>query len=368
MVLLKFTNEVLEKMQDKKERYNHKYSKWYYGYSEELKEDYFALSERIKKRSDKINDCLNLWNWDAYHLNKKLHLKTVNRCMNNRFCPNCRKWDLAIAIHNMKKPFNDLLNKGYYPYLVTLTVPNVPGEELRDTIDKMNKAFRKFFDLFSQSISNGRKGFSERLIEFDGALKVLEITTRTNDDGSVRDFHPHFHCIFFSTEYYEGLFQKTIPGAWSDKRQSQNFNSHMDIHIMKLWKMCYDKIRMSVKNYENMSDDWWELYHCDIRELDDNGIYEVMKYTFKDTDIVNYYAFKTLVVSLENKRIRQGYGILYGLKLENETEGEVQTLELEIEEKPEQLLTRAIKELITVYHSYEKISTRKCLEELKNLE
>ena len=366
---MKFTNEVLQKMEEKKIKYNSQYSKWYYGFSEELRNIESVTAERFKKKSDKINDCLNLWSWDAYHLNKKLHLQKVNRCMNNRFCPNCRKWDLAVAIHNFKKPFNDLLNKGYYPYLVTLTVPNVSGEDLKDTIDRMNKAFRKFFNALNyELVGTTRKGFSERLIQFDGALKVLEITVRTDDDGKVIDFHPHFHCIFFSTEYDESLFDKNILGAWSNKRNEYNYNSHMDIHLMKLWKMCYDNIRLSAKNFDNMSDDWWDLYLCDIRELDDNGIYEVMKYTFKDTDIVNYYAFKTFVISLEKKRIRQGYGVLYGLKLENETEGEKQDLELEIDEKPEQLLTRAIKELITVYHSYEKISTHKCMEELKNLD
>lgn len=365
-----FTNEVLKDMKIKKDIYNEQYSRWYYGYSKELESELLAYSKRIKKRGDRIQDCLNLWVWDAYHKNKLLDLQKVNRCMNNKFCPNCRRWDLASCIHNFKAPFTELLKQNYYPYMLTLTIPNVLGEELKDTIDKMNKSFRKFFDLLSQDTCSGRKGFSERLIKFDGALKVLEITVRTSDDGRVIDFHPHFHCIIFSTEYDEYLFEKKIPGAYSKKRKKQDYNSLLDIHLMKLWKMCFDGIRMSVKNYENMSENWFDLYLCDIRELDEGGIYEVLKYTFKDSDVKNYYIFKTLVYSLDNKRIRQGYGVLYNLKCENETDGEKQDLEQYLikKENPEQLLTREIKTLITEYHDYKKISRFKNYEELNNLD
>lgn len=105
---------------------------------------------------------------------------------------------------------------------------------------------------------------------------------------------------------------------------------------------------------------------CDIREMDSSGIVEVLKYTFKDTDIVSYSVFKNLVMALDKKRIRQGYGILYNVKLENETEGEVLSLEdyLTEEEEAENLLTYEIRELITVYKEYRKISRRKADSEL----
>lgn len=361
-----FTNEVLEEMYSKLE-HNKKYMNWYYGLSKEFGHAH-AYSERIVKRGNKIGSCLDLWLWDKYEKNKLLDLQKVNRCMNNRFCPNCRKLDLAISIHNFRMPFNELLAQGYYPYLLTLTVPNCTGKQLRQMIDFMNKSFRKFFNAFNYPLDGvTTRGFSERLIQFDAALKVLEITH--NKDTNL--FHPHFHIMLFSKDYDESLFNKNIPGAWSNKKNCLLYNSLMDLHIMKIWTMCLDNVRMTSKNYDLMSNEWHDLYMCDIKEMDDKGIYEVLKYTFKDSDIGNYYVFKNLVMALENKRIRQGYGLLYGLKCENESEGERQNLEdyLEVDKKetPQQLLTKELQTLIKDYHVYRKISRFKAYNELNNL-
>lgn len=356
-----FENEVLEEMQRRKFNYNRQYAKWYMLMSEELKDSLKSYSRKLKGRSDRINNCLNLWQWDIYKKNKLMDLQRVNRCLNNRFCPNCRKWDLAGAIHNLRKPLNQLLLEGYYPYLVTLTVPNIRGEELRRTIEKMNKAFRKLFGAYSYSLDGKTKGFQDRLMEFQGAIKVLEITYNSTNDT----YHPHFHCMFFSEEYDESLFKKDTIGEYSNKRQSYNFYSSIDIQIMKLWTLYYKEIRLTIDNYNNI--ELQDCYMCDIREMDSAGIVEVLKYTFKDTDIVNYSVFKTLVIALDKKRVRQGYGILYRLKLEGDTEGEILSLEdyLEKEEDPEKVLTHEIRELITDYKEFRKISRRKVDSEIE---
>ncbi|MPN56655.1 hypothetical protein SDC9_204345 [bioreactor metagenome] len=135
--------------------------------------------------------------------------------------------------------------------------------------------------------------------------------------------------------------------------------------MMKLWTMCYREIRLSECNYNNI--ELQDCYLCDIREMDSSGIVEVLKYTFKDTDIASYHVFKTLVMALDNKRIRQGYGILYNLKVEGDAEGEALLLEeyLEEAEEPEFLLTHEINELITDYKEYRKISRRRSDEEIQ---
>lgn len=360
---MEFTNDILKEMKIKKD-YNAIYSKYFYKLSYEFNPESKRYNS-LRKKSDRLNDCLNLWLWDIYHVNKVMDLQKVNRCMDNRFCPNCRKLNLAHAIHNFSPHFKQLLDDGYNPYLLTLTVPSVTKDKLKNTIDCMNKSFRKFFDCFSQDIASGRKGFSERLIKFDAAYKVLEITCNNFDNT----YHPHFHVIIFSKEYDSYLFKKNIPGPFRKKSNSYSQNSLMDLHCMKLWKMCFDNIRLSKKNFNLMSNNWADLYICDVREMDYHGIYEVMKYTFKDADIKNYDNFRTLFLSLEFKRIRQGYGLLYNLKCEEEEEGEKQSLEefLEKEETPEQLLTQELNQLVTVYKDYRKISRFKAYEEFNNL-
>lgn len=370
---MELTNEVLQKMKDK-QQYNITY-KSYYGYlaNENRVEGltkFNSMGLKYFKRSQRIGSCMTFWDWDIYHRNNLMDLNKVNRCMNNRFCPNCKKLDLAKFIHGYGKIFNNMLFENYNPYLLTLTVPNVKGCELKSEIEKMNKSFNRFFKAFSQPIGKGEHGFKDRLIFFEGALKVLEITYNKKTDT----YHPHFHCMMFSKDYNEGDFKKHIKGAWSNKKQEYLYNSEIDIQIMKLWYMCYNKIRLSSKEYLNLSNNWFDLYMCDIREMDCDGIYEVLKYTFKDTDINSYEVFKTMVLSLENKRIRQGYGLLKNLKCEDIDEGTELSLDdfLQVDKKetPEKKILQGIQSIIKDYTSYRKISRRKnnYEEELNNLE
>lgn len=335
-------------MKEKKE-INGAVSKYFYAMHMENE----GVSDRYKKKSERILDCLNLWLWDAYHSNKLLDLQKVNRCMDSRFCPNCRKFSLASTINNFSPQFQKLLREGYNPYVMSLTIPNVTAEELKPTIKKLNETFRKFFKKLSYSIES-REGFPERLIQFDGALKVLEITYNKKE----RTYHPHFHIIMFSQEYDESLFDKFIKGAYSTKRKQFDYYSLMDLHIRQLWTMAWNGIKFTSDNFHNMSENWWDLLQADIRECDESGIYEVLKYTFKDSDIANYNVFKNMFTALDGQRVRQGHGLLYNLKAEEEAEGEKQSIEnyLEKKENPEQLLTREMNDLITVYRDYRKIS------------
>ena len=347
---MEYTNEILTKINAKKQ-VNSMFSKWYWKMGIETKDEQIT-SDRLYKKSERINDCLNLWAWNKYEENKLLDLVKVNRCLNNRFCPNCRKLDLAKCIHSFQSPFKNLINQGENPYLLTLTLPNCTYDKLDETIDNLNKSFYK---LFTGLNKDTRVGINFRNIHLTGALKVLEITY----NSKAKTFHPHLHCIIFSDSSYCSMdFKKCVQGHYSFKRQSYNYHSKMDIHFMKLWTMIINKIRMTDKNFESMTDNPLNLLQVDIKEMDEFGIYEVLKYTFKDTDIVNYHVFETLVNTLNNRRIRQGYGNLYNLKTENVDDGELQALDefLENEENPTSLITREITELITTYKHYKKIS------------
>ena len=346
---MEYTNEILEKIKLKKQE-NKRYSRYYFRLAKENK-DQISYSEKLKNKSDNILDCLNLWEWHKYEKNKLLDLQRVNRCKNNRFCPNCRKLDLAKCIHSFQKPFSDLLLDGNYPYLLTLTIPNCPGDKLEETIDFLNKCFARLWRGFFEDSQNTIK-FRE--LEFTACLKVLEITYNRQR----KDYHPHLHCVVFSKYYNEFYFRKYIRGHHSNKRRSLNFHSEADLHIAKIWTMIVDKVRLTEKNYFNMPNDPTKLYQVDIKEMDDSGIYEVLKYTFKDSDVANYEVFKTLVGALANKRIRKGYGSLLTFKAEFVEEGDKQSIEEFLVEKedPTGLLTREISELITTYKEYKKIS------------
>nr|WP_253199173.1 protein rep [Clostridium gasigenes] len=340
---------------EEKQQKSKNYGSYYYFWSQDMTL-LNSEKERLNRKSERIYNCLNLWEWDKYTNNKVLDLQRVNRCMNNRFCPNCKKMDVTKSIIHFSPIFENLIKEGYKPYLITLTVPNCKGEDLSSTIDKMNKSFRKFNHLYSLSLLD-KKSYGNRSIEFNGCLKVLEITY----NNQTKMYHPHFHILAFSYDKYkEELFNKNIKGLWSNKKNQQIYNSKLDIEIAKLWTMCFRTIRLTEKNFDNLScrmgKNENEIFICDIREMDEFGIYEVLKYTFKDSDISNLRVFKTLNIALNRKRIRQGYGILYNIQLEDLEIGEVQDLELKTEEIPEHMTTRDINTLYIEYKDFKKIS------------
>ena len=69
---------------------------------------------------------------------------------------------------------------------VTLTAPNVKGENLKDEITKYNKSFKKLVERIE--IAKISKGY----------IRKLEVTYNKERD----DYHPHFHCIFAVDKSY----------------------------------------------------------------------------------------------------------------------------------------------------------------------
>jgi len=329
--------------------------------------------DKLKKKSYRLASCLDFWEWDKYEENKLLDLRRVNRCM-DRFCPNCRSIALSSALVKFAPANKEMLNRGYKPYIITLTVPNVPGDELDRTIKRMNLAFRKLNKWF---YSLNHEGFSDRLFRISACVKALEVTVQKDNFNM---YHPHFHCIAYLTDFKnEDIFNKYLDGPFSRKYNTYLKYSKADIQIQKLWKFAYDNIRIT--NYSVYPDFFkydeelkeYIYYQCDIRELDEYGIYEVFKYTFKDSDIHTQNNFETLYFALVGKRLRQGHGELYRLKdldCEGEIDKEKESIEyyLQKEETPEIIYHRELQTLIKDYHDYRKISRFKTMQNLSNVE
>ena len=346
---MEYTNEVLQDIKRQKLMYNHQYSNWYISTAKrakagEIKRD--CDYKIYEKKAYRIKNCLNVWVWDKYEKNKILDLQTVNRCMNNRFCPNCRLMDISKFIHKFKKVLNTHMLEGYVPYMLTLTFPNVKGEELEDTIKNMTKNFNT---LIRRYRADSKKKHS---VNFAGGIRVLEIT----HNSSTKMYHPHYHAlVMVKGSVPDELMEKTIQGRYSKKRKSYNMKSVLDLEISKYWTLIYNNINCSKKNYDALQES--DLYECDFRELDEKGFYEIFKYTFKDIDVPNQQVFQTIEFALTGRRIRQGFGILYNLKCEGiDDEGELQELTLLFPEEPEKLYTKEIDELYTTYNEYKKIS------------
>lgn len=206
-----------------------------------------------------------IWNCGTYlefYSDKKIENKKLNKAnfCKNRFCPMCawrkaRKDALQVAIlmQYLKQ------EKGLEFVMMTLTAPNVPGENLKNEITRYNKNFKKLIE---------RKELKK--ISY-GYMRKLEVTYNQERD----DFHPHFHVIIAVNKNYF-----TNRDYISKKR------------LLVMWQNA-------------MNDD--TITQVDIRKIsaDDNkAISEIAKYTAKDSDyMTSQDVFDYFYKALKNRQV-----------------------------------------------------------------
>jgi len=124
------------------------------------------------------------WNW--YHCASALVLegkKITTKYCNSRMCFVCNSIRQAKYIRKFQ-PIIDEWKNGQF---LTLTLPNVPADELRNTIRYMNHTFSRIKQMLYK---RSKVGKGDKLI----GIKKLEVTF--ND--KFNSYHPHFHFILNS--------------------------------------------------------------------------------------------------------------------------------------------------------------------------
>ncbi|NBU92481.1 MAG: hypothetical protein EBS17_06530 [Flavobacteriia bacterium] len=134
-----------------------------------------------------------------------------------RFCLICNRIRTAKLI-NAYKPVLDTLTDLQF---VTLTIPNVPGYELKKAIQEMTKAFQRIKD-------NLRKIYK---IKIEG-IRKLEITY--NDVR--RDYHPHFHIILSGEMAAETLIELWLNQFPTAKKAAQDIKKADEKAVKELFK------------------------------------------------------------------------------------------------------------------------------------
>ena len=173
-------------------------------------------------------------------IDNSLKLSNANFCK-VRLCPMC-SWRRSLKIFGQVSRVMDHVEENYnYKYIfLTLTVKNCYGEDLRDTLDLMTKAFNKM---------NQRKAFKQAV---KGYFRSLEVTYNKDEDT----YHPHFHMILAVNKNY----------FTDDKTYISQ------VKWTELWKSC-------------LKVDYTPI--VDVRRLRENKgkeVAEVAKYTVKAND------------------------------------------------------------------------------------
>lgn len=204
------------------------------------------------KRLQDVHDCRNIIKY-AYGedveteqmFSKALYMESCKY----RMCPACQRADAINDSLRLYTCLNYLrLEKNKRFIFVTLTVPNVPGDELKNTMRDMNKAYDKLMR---------RKQF----LQFDSSVAKMEITY----NARANTFHPHLHVIL------------AVDDAYFDKSNTQYLTQ---AQLLEHWRGVTgdDSItQVDVRAVKNNSDDDFE-----------KAVLEISKYTAKDYDYANH--------------------------------------------------------------------------------
>lgn len=203
---------------------------------------------KFTRWAERMDDCAN---WLIYALMScqdtgelMLKLRNANLC-HCRHCFVCN-WRRSLMYYARFLEFLPVIASEHPNarwVFLTLTVPNMPVEELGDALTAMNKGWNKFVQ---------RKEFRP----VKGWIRATEVTQQKNRKGYA---HPHFHCLLM------------VPPSWF------KVNYTKQARWLEIWREC-------------MRDD--SIMDLDIRTVKggtEKGAVELMKtlnYSLKADDII----------------------------------------------------------------------------------
>lgn len=260
--------------------------------------------EKFLSKSKAINVCCKFWDVNSFLKLKVKDIKRVNLCR-DKFCFNCQS-NMALERQARFAPQLDELRKDYEVFHLIMTVPNCSGEELLKVIDKMFKKFLYIIRYFSGI--KKVKGVDFLSYGYAGAVRGLEVT----QNQSTKQFHPHFHCMVL---FRKGLtLEKTIINPYSYDGGYLNCKfSALEILLQKIWYLLLNDERVTAQAIKELK------LGYDVKISDSEGYYhEAFKYVCKGAFdeskgafLYNEQTFWILYEALHNRRMIQGYGLLY---------------------------------------------------------
>ncbi|PCK18815.1 protein rep [Bacillus pumilus] len=223
---------------------------------------YEGLEKRIGapyygKKAEKISNCAECLTFKREKETGRLKLYQAYFCK-VRLCPMCAwRRSLKIAYHN--KLIVEEANKQYKPawIFLTLTVKNVEGDQLKQTITDMMQGYRKLFQY--KKVKTGTLGF----------FRALEITKNHKENT----YHPHFHVLIPVKRNYFGksyIKQAEWTSFW---KKAMKLDYTPIVHVQR------------VKGKKGIDA---EAIEKEVREAmeEQKAILEISKYPVKDTDVI----------------------------------------------------------------------------------
>lgn len=297
------SREILENVIQNRE-YNKTIISFYGKFSDEMAStnNLAFQGDVLNNISERIESCNKFWTLDKYEKQKLKDVKSQNLCR-DKFCSNCKKVKQSAR---MAKYMGELETYSDRLHHLTLTLPNVTGEELPYTIKHMSKCFKTLIRYLTGNLSI--KGLDFNSWGYEGAVRSLEVTFKGDS------YHPHYHIGLVMDPGAIG--KKNITNTYSYNYKNgipelKRLFSDQEILIQKIWYLLINKEKVTKKNIDSL-----EIgYSCTIDKFPKDQFVELFKYMTKETDedgkVLTYNNFIALYYALYRVKQIQGYGCLY---------------------------------------------------------
>lgn len=196
------------------------------------------------------------------------HVVKADFCR-ERICNVCAWRRQAKFVSQTRPVLNILSNKGYRFIFVTLTIQNMPFEELNQALDLIMSAFHKF--VMRRQIKRA----------FKGIIRSVELTYNEKKDT----FHPHIHMLVaVESDYFS---------------HSGFYTTHET--ITELWR-------------EALGVDYTPIVHVESVDDTEKAQLETLKYSLKPSQ--NEKALKVFLYVLRGRRLISFSGVFAKLRKE----------------------------------------------------
>lgn len=202
-----------------------------------------------------------------------------------RLCPMCQRRKSLKTFSDFCKILDEL--KDYAFLHLVLTVPNVEGSELSETLDYMNRSSSRFF----------------RVKALQKAFKGVARFTEISYNNKHNNFHPHFHNLiavkksyFTSRDYLKYDYLRALWSAvWLNRKKN-------------LSRLSDDKLLLS-----DLSDS--NSLQIFITKADEGALPEIAKYAvkplmFECSRRERAEILQALYEGIHSKRLVQTYGVI----------------------------------------------------------
>lgn len=204
---------------------------------------------QIEKVSNNVFSCAERLEYKV-NTDGSISLNKVWFCK-NKLCPICN-WRRALKHSYQASNVLDIAMKKHPKaqfLFLTLTVKNVPGSELKESLTDLTKSFDRLFR---------RAKVKKNLIGF---MRATEVTYSEERD----DYHPHLHILLMvKSNYFRGADNYISQAEWSElwkKSAKLDYNPIVDVRKIKtdgnsedesLYKAVLETAKYPVKPIDSM--------------------------------------------------------------------------------------------------------------------